>query len=544
MYSFTDYEFKTIINGYKYFNKNDKKNNKQIKNIRVCLYLRKSTEDYKDNSLKLQIDEINKFIKYINEKYESELYFYYEEEDVYKEDNESGMKGRLRKEFNRMLSIIENNPGYYGVCLVYKMDRFSRKLEDTLNYMTLLKSYRCVLKALDFDDNGDPTSDLLKNILGVVAQYHAQNSALTSIKGTIKKVEQNKNVGLLPVGLTTKKVIDCNFTKKGASDIVIDENKSLIIKEIFVNFSNGKSVSDIVKMLNDKGYTKNNGTCFTKQNIYYILRNKRYNGTYIYADPNKKRTYKYDNGVNKPEPYISKNAFPKIIDDDLFEKVQRKVSKCKINHQLSISNTNYLLSGILFCECCNSNLHGWSRPKYKGKIYFDYVCSTHKNHKELCSTKRINKNYIENVIFELLSIYLNKLLLKITSDFPHYEKLIVKRVNKLFNEIDNIKKEINIRKQKIDKIFNRIISDNKCSYIYEEQLKKLEDQIDNLSKTLEILENKYLICKHECLNNLLTFTINKEILKSNFDFTKSIILTIFEKITISNEFIKIYFFNK
>ena len=74
-------------------------------------------------------------------------------------------------------------------------------------------------------------------MLGIVAQYHAQNSAATSIKGTIKKVEEHKAVGLLPLGLIQEKQLMNDKSIKGASRIVIDPDKAPIIKDIFLKFS-------------------------------------------------------------------------------------------------------------------------------------------------------------------------------------------------------------------------------------------------------------------------------------------------------------------
>ena len=540
MYDFTNYELNTIEKGWKYYNKYEKNEKGLKKKIRICVYLRKSTEDIKDNSLKLQLNEINKFIDKINENYNHTFLFYYENKDIYKEDNVSGMQGRLRPEFDRMLSQIENNPGYYGICLVYKMDRFSRKLEDTLKYLSLLKSFKCVLKALDFDDNGDPTSDLLKNMLGVVAQYHAQNSALTSIKGTLKKVEENKTVGLLPFGLVSEKVKMGNFSLKGSSNIVIDEEKAIIVKIIFEKYASGMSIKDIEKLLEEKGYTKDDGSKIRYQQIYYMLRNKRYNGTYLYADPTKKRYYKYDNGVSKPEYYEKKNAFPKIIDDDLFEKVQLMLNGKKNQHQLTIGYSTYLLSGLFYCGECGNKLHGWSRPKYKGKVYYDYVCTIHKRNKCLCSTKRINKLYIEKIVLDVLILVLNKI---INQKQGYLDRLVKLKFLNLIKEVENIKKQINFRKLKIDKLIDRSILDEKNVSIYNEKIIQLENEINELEQKynhlVEIIEDSEMKIKN-LLNNI---KVNKELLNKNLEYTKAILNQIISKVTITNEVIKIYFYN-
>lgn len=532
MTNFTEFELNTIDKGWKYYHKNIKYDKTSIREIRVCIYLRKSTEDIKDNSLKLQKDEIKKFINSINETYKSIYRFYYTNNDVYAEDNVSGMQGRARPEFNRMLSMIESNPGYYGLCVVYKLDRFSRKLEDTLSYISLLKSFKCVLKALDFEDNGDPTSDLLRNMLGIVAQYHAQNSALTSIKGTYKKVEENKAVGLLPMGLIQEKIINNDVNNKGASKIIIDESKAPIIREIFTLFSRGLSIGDIELQLIENDYKNKRGNFISRQQIKYILTNKRYNGTYIYADPSKSRKRKFDNGVRKPDYYEKKNAFPKIIDDDLFERVQKIIMSNNSSHHLSSASTIYLLSDLCVCGCCHNKLTGWSRPKYKGKIYYDYVCKTHKNNSTKCPTKRINKMYVENIILDIVIIIINKIMPKLKNEFNDYLKI---KLEKYLNK-RNIKEDELIEKnKKLDKLIERSIKDNTKSVIYEKRINELEEEIVKLTNSLNelnnIIDNKK-IYYHNLTDN---FILTKELLETDKLNSKLLIKLLIKKIVITNQ---------
>lgn len=537
MNKFTEFELNTIDKGWKFYHKNIKYDKLNIKVIRVCLYLRKSTEDVKDNSLKLQQNEIDKFLNFINSLYKDDYYFYYEKEDIFSEDNVSGMQGRLRPEFNRMLEIVENNPGYYGVCIVYKMDRFSRKLEDTLKYITLLKSFKCVLKALDFDDNGDPTSDLLRNILGVVAQYHAQNSALTSIKGTIKKVEENKAVGLLPLGLIQEKVLLGDFNTKGASKIVIDPSKSIIIKEIFDKFSSGFSISEIESYLDGKGYINNEGNKIKSQQIRYILTNKRYNGIYVYADPTKKRKRKYDNGVIKPEYYEYKNAIPKIIDDELFNKVQLMLNNKLRSRNYSIEYTTYLLSDKLSCGCCGKYLTGWSRPKYKGKRYFDYVCVTHKNNPTKCSTKRINKLYLEEVVCKILVTVLNKIL---KCKLDNLDLIFKNKMKSLTDDLNNIKIEIKQKQTKLSRLFDRITSEESMS-IYSTKISELENDIITLNTRISNKEEHLEKIKNVLYESIKNNEVSVTMLYENLDVTKLFVNLFFDEIIINNDLISLDF---
>ncbi len=532
MNNFTEFELSTILKGWKETNSDYRSKKNMIKNIRVCAYLRKSQEDIKDNSLRLQRNEIDKFIKSINYIHKDEFNFYYNECDIFQEDNVSGMQGRARPEFNRMLKIIEENVGYYGVCLVYKLDRFSRKLEDTLNFITLLSKKYCVLKALDFEDNGDPTSNLLRGMLGMVAQYHAQNSALTSIKGTLKKVEEHKAVGLLPLGLIQEKILSKDFNHKGASNIVIDEDKAPIIREIFNKFVGGMPISEIEKYLKSNGYTNNANRYLTRQNIKYILKNKRYNGIYVYAEE-KKRIRKYDNGVKKPDYYECKNAFPKIIDDELFQKAQILLEEKKESIH-TFEGSSYLLTNCAICEYCKHPLHGWSRPKYNGKKYFDYVCTIHKKDKNECPTKRINKNYLEKVVLDTIKklIYSIKLYM-----IANIDMIINDSRDTYKNKLTNLNNEISKNKIKINLLLDKLLNNQSHINLFEEKINELELKIDKLERDRKELNN-FLNKKEDELRDVIKM-MDKCDFVYDLSFIKILVNLIIDQVSVSNEFVKI-----
>ena len=251
---------------------------------------------------------------------------------------------------------------------------------------------------------------------------------------------------------------------------------------LFVSESN---VTQIINRLEKNGYVirendyKNNrGNFISRQQIKYILTNKRYNGTYIYADPSKSRKRKFDNGVRKPDYYEKKNAFPKIIDDDLFERVQEIIMSNNSSHHLSSARTIYLLSDLCVCGCCHNKLTGWSRPKYKGKIYYDYVCKTHKNNSTKCPTKRINKMYVENIILDIVIIIINKIMPKLKNEFNDYLKI---KLEKYLNKRNIKENELNEKNKKLDKLIERLTKDNTKSVIYEKRINELEEEIVKLS---------------------------------------------------------------
>ena len=83
----------------------------------------------------------------------------------------------------------------------------------------------------------------------------------------------------------------------------IDPVGATVIREIFEMYASGKTVTEIIKHLNDKKVKTSLGREFNKNSLHRILRNKRYIGYYIYKD------------TEIPD------GMPRILEDELFERV-------------------------------------------------------------------------------------------------------------------------------------------------------------------------------------------------------------------------------
>ena len=226
-----------------------------------------------------------------------------------------------------------------------------------------------------------------------------------------------------------------------------------------------------------------------------------------------------------------KDAFPKIIDDNLFNKVQLML-KCKSGiHERSISETEYLLSNVLICGICNKKLNGWSRPKYNGKRYFDYVCVTHKNNASVCSTKRINKLYLEEVVKKIILNIINKLFLNLKTN---KDEIVYSKIDHLKNINSCVTREISQTEYKLNRILERTIFNNKLD-IYENQITELENKILTLKHKLTLNENKLKAMTNKISEKLDLIDL------SNLKITKLIVNLIIDKIIVSNDIITIEF---
>ena len=112
-----------------------------------------------------------------------------------------------------------------------------------------------------------------------------------------------------------------------------------------------------------------------------MFRNERYIGVYTYKDIH------IEGGV------------PAIIDKELFETVQRRLSKNAEAPARGKAKVDYLLSGKLFCGHCGDSMNGESGVGRKGITYHYYSCYT-KKRRLGCDKRPLKKDYIECIVAE------------------------------------------------------------------------------------------------------------------------------------------------
>jgi site-specific DNA recombinase len=122
--------------------------------------------------------------------------------------------------------------------------------------------------------------------------------------------------GIPPLGLKVDQI-----TRKYENE----EREAVIVQKIYAMYIEGKTHPEIIRELNDCGYTNKQGKAFTKNSILSILRNSKYVGEYVWNKSVAKNSKGKRNGnKQKPESEIIRipDAIPAIIDRDTFEKVQ------------------------------------------------------------------------------------------------------------------------------------------------------------------------------------------------------------------------------
>ena len=101
----------------------------------------------------------------------------------------------------------------------------------------------------------------------------------------------------------------------------IDEEKAMAVRYIFEQYACDRTVSEIISSMTAKGML-HNGKPFKNTAIYKMLKNERYIGIYKIKDE------------------LFPNMYPKMIDEKIFEKVQKKTMLNKLGSRSK--QTTYL----------------------------------------------------------------------------------------------------------------------------------------------------------------------------------------------------------
>lgn len=196
---------------------------------------------------------------------------------------------------------------------------------------------------------------------------------------------------------------------------------------------------------------------------------------------------------------IIEGAIPAIVSKDLWERVNAKLKKRENNSEKARLKAKevYLLSGLVFCFQCGSQISGESYTS-RGQKYAYYKCSGK------CENKGIPKHLIETIV-------INKLIEICFS--PEAVQRIVEKVKKLYkekqvevaNDVNPLKEEIASLEAKIDKwidaIGDGILDRNVLAAKIKEAIEKKDFLLSQLTK-VEII-NKTPEIEDEAIKKVL-----------------------------------------
>lgn len=370
---------------------------------RVALYSRVSTEDQAREGYSL--GHQREFLETYAERQGWEV-VHPEPGRIYEDDGFSGGT-LLRPALQRLMRDAKAKR--FDLVLVYKLDRFSRKLKDVLNLIDDLESLGSGFKsATEPFDTTTSGGKLMLQQLGSFAEFERARIAERVFPGMVRSVRQGNWHGArwAPYGYRYNK-------EKQLLEVHAEEVK--IVELIFATYLSGRSTLRITHELYKIGIRNRLGGFVTNHFVCGVLRNPVYIGKIIWNkrhyDPRLKTQKGYLRSIpNPPENWVeAKGKHQPIISEQKFDLAQKRLASNRkgVLHRANVRE--YLLSGILFCPRCNHKYLGGSftsnhRTKQRKRWY---RCMAGVQHGIRCDNPSVQSDLLESQVLTVLEMLLS-----------------------------------------------------------------------------------------------------------------------------------------
>lgn len=450
---------------------------------RVAIYARVSTQEQAENgnSLEFQIDKLKAYCQL----HEYKIVGEYVDAGVSGAKSERPALNKLKKDIDKI-----------DIVLIYKLDRLSRSIKDTMYLIEDLFKPNNV-NLISLSENFDTSQAMGMATIGMLstfAQLERETIKERMIAGKIQAVKSGKNINRIPFG----------YIKKDGK-IYKDEKTKDCVKFIFDRILEKKSLTEIVSILEMSEYNK-----LRKWNFTAISRMVKNN---IYC------------GHTETFGTIQKNTHESYISDEQQKYMLELIAERKTHSSKSGKNKlTALFRGIITCPKCQHKLTPNNKKTTNGNRLIYYRCSN-------CLKIKQRIINVPEQKFEKKLLDFLKYDFKIEFEKSEIEK---KDYSKILNNLEN-------KKFKLQKAWlNELLTD--------EELEKLQNEINNQIEVIEKEKNDYILMVENSKKqkNISGIMSNFENLYNKMDSDEKIefLNTIIKEIKINVEPKKIKVINK
>lgn len=258
--------------------------------------------------------------------------------DEFVDNSVSAAGATTRPAFTRLIETIES--GALTAVVAWQLDRLARTARDRLRLIDACREHGVVI-ALVRGSDLDPTTAagrMVIGILGEVAQMEIEMKGERQTRAYLQAAQH----GRVPRGRRA-----LGYDDEGR----IVDHEAALVREMFVTFRGGGSLSGIARTLQERGVPTRRGGRWTAHTVRTILKNPRYAGRRAY------RGEVLEGVVGEWEP---------IVDGATFDVVNARLADPRRRTQHG-TDRKHLGSGLYVCGECGDVMRGWSGHNYRCK---------------------------------------------------------------------------------------------------------------------------------------------------------------------------------
>lgn len=377
---------------------------------------------------------------------------------VYADRHISGRSTVGRTEFLRMLEDARH--GCFECVIVWKIDRFGRNRQDIALAKMQLKKAGVSLKFAAESVPETPEGIILESVLEGLAEYYSADLSQKVKRGLRENIAKGISTGMLPLG----------YTLDRDRRIIVDEEKAEAVREAFRMHINGATKIQISRMLAQRGIFSRNGTPYSTNAIFRMLRNRRYIGEWSLQQK-----------ISPVEAILSVEQY----------NLAQASHKAHRGHP----SVDYLLSGIAFCECGEPLVGDMSTGKCGGKYHY-YMCRSARK-KKGCGHGRIDQYRMEEAVIRatVQDMLTDEMIEKICKGIMEYQ-------DEEFDPLDSFREQLDSVRSRKENIV-KAIENGVDARALAARLKALEAEEDELTVKIANTQIKHPRLSEEQVRVLL-----------------------------------------
>jgi site-specific DNA recombinase len=335
---------------------------------RVAVYVRRSTDDeHQPFSIDAQLAKLN---SYIDSQPGWTLAATFSDDASGATTNRPGLQAALDAA----------HAGRYDVLLVYRVDRFSRRLTDMMALVEQLDTAGVAFcSATEHFDTSTPMGRMFLQLLGMFAEFERSTIIDRVINGMTAKAGKGKwTGGTRPFGYRVDRDID---------RLTPDPHEAPVLREIFGLYVSARlGTRTIANQLNTRGLRNRSGKPWSGHNIGRILANRVYLGEVHFRD------------------IVTTDAHPALIDEEIFAAAQRlRDARGDKQTQRAGSDSDYHCTGLITCPRCGHKYVGTS-ARGKTRRYRYYTCFSRTRYGAAgCPAGRIDADDLDTAVLQAVA---------------------------------------------------------------------------------------------------------------------------------------------
>ncbi len=351
--------------------------------VRVAIYVRRSTdEEHQPFSIEAQDSRLGSYVK-SQPGWSLVARF---------EDDASGAK-LDRPGLDNALAAAR--AGRFDVLLVYRVDRFTRRIRDLVSLLEELDAAGVVFRsATEPFDTSTPAGRMLVQMLGVFAEFEREMIIDRVINGMERKASKGGwTIGAVPFGFT-----------RGPSDVLVPVDDEIqVVQLIFQLYTRRRlGCRAIATHLNDRGLhrrrarrkadTEPRTQPWSHKTVADVLTNRVYLGEVHFRE------------------IIAVDAHNSVIDEATFDLAQEVLAQRGEAPKKAGSPSDYHLTSKIKCPACQRRYVG-TNAVGRSRTYRYYTCWTRSRYGvDHCAAPRIDSDTLDSMVLDAIrDFYTNRL---------------------------------------------------------------------------------------------------------------------------------------